>query len=177
MLAFQASFSRKTSLLVRSVHCLLLVFVATIREPKKNSHAAIKVHSVDTNCRIIFDTQIDVLADSEAEIPRRGEILLPQFILFDFQTALEDLFGFGTSDGHVDGDLLVTTDAECADGVTRFACCACRRCNGQLKIFGGRAVHMAASSLRCVRRSGETSQTYCRQEFDQTIAQAPLRHE
>ena len=35
---------------------------------KCNSHAAVKVHSVNTNCRIIFDTQIYVFANSKSEI-------------------------------------------------------------------------------------------------------------
>lgn len=32
------------------------------------SHAAVEVHSVDTNCRVILDSQIDVLANSETEV-------------------------------------------------------------------------------------------------------------
>lgn len=87
----------------------------------EHSHAAVKVHSVDTNCRVILDAQIDVLADPKSKIARRREILLPQFILLDFQTALEDFFGFGSPYGDMDGDLFVTTDTECADGVTGFA--------------------------------------------------------
>jgi hypothetical protein len=32
------------------------------------SHAAVEVHSVDTNGRVVFDTEIDVLGDAEAEV-------------------------------------------------------------------------------------------------------------
>ena len=34
----------------------------------RDSHAAVKVHAVDTNRRIILDAQIDVLADTESEV-------------------------------------------------------------------------------------------------------------
>ena len=35
----------------------------------RNSHAAVKVHAVDTDRGIILDAQIDVLADTESEVP------------------------------------------------------------------------------------------------------------
>ena len=39
------------------------------RLPKgEDSHAAVKVHAVDTNRWIIFDAQIDVLANTESEV-------------------------------------------------------------------------------------------------------------
>lgn len=87
-----------------------------------NIHAAIEIHPVDTNCRVILDSQIDMFADTEPEIARLGEVPPLQFVFLDFQSSLEDFFGFGTSDGDVDGDLLVATDTECSDGVAGFAC-------------------------------------------------------
>lgn len=33
-----------------------------------NIHAAVEVHSVDTNCWIVLDTKIDVLADTESKV-------------------------------------------------------------------------------------------------------------
>ena len=36
--------------------------------PKRDSHAAVKVHAVDTDRRIILDAQINVFADPEAEV-------------------------------------------------------------------------------------------------------------
>ena len=38
--------------------------------PSRDSHAAVKVHAVDADRRIILDAQIDVLADAEAEVAR-----------------------------------------------------------------------------------------------------------
>ena len=89
--------------------------------PQKNSHAAIKVHSVNANRRIILDAQIDMLANAEPKIPRCGEILLFQFVLFYFEAALKDFFGFGPAHGDVDGDFFVAANAEGADGVAGFA--------------------------------------------------------
>lgn len=36
--------------------------------PSKDSHAAVKVHAVDTDRRIILDAQIDVLANTESKV-------------------------------------------------------------------------------------------------------------
>ena len=35
---------------------------------RDNSHAAVKIHAVNTNRRIIFDAQINMLADTEAKV-------------------------------------------------------------------------------------------------------------
>lgn len=35
---------------------------------RKDLHAAVKVHAVDTDCRVILDAQIDMLADTESEV-------------------------------------------------------------------------------------------------------------
>lgn len=35
---------------------------------REDSHAAVKVHAIDTNRRIILNAQIDVLADTESEV-------------------------------------------------------------------------------------------------------------
>ena len=41
----------------------------------RSRHAAIEVHAVDTNSRIILDSKIDVLADTEPEVARLREVL------------------------------------------------------------------------------------------------------
>ena len=85
-------------------------------------HAAVEVHTVDTNRGVVLDAQIDVLRDAEAEVASVGEVLLAQFVFLDLETALEDFFGLGTSDRAVDGDLFVSSNAEGADSVAGFAC-------------------------------------------------------
>lgn len=79
---------------------------------KPNSHAAIKVHPVDPNGRVILDTEIDVFRDTKTKVASIGEVLLPQLVFLDLQPSLENLFGFGTSDGDVDGNLFVSADTE-----------------------------------------------------------------
>lgn len=86
------------------------------------SHAAVEVHAVDTNRRVVLDAEIDVLRDTEAEVAGLGEVALPQLVLLDLEATLEDLLCLGAADGDVDGDLLVTTDTECADSVASLAC-------------------------------------------------------
>ena len=63
-----------------------------------------------------------MLRDAEAEVAGLAEVALPQLVLLDFEAALEDFLCLRAADGDVDGDLLVTADAEGADGVACFAC-------------------------------------------------------
>lgn len=60
-------------------------------------HAAVEVHTVDTDTRVVLDTEIDVLADTETEVTGLGEILLSQLIFLDLEATLEDLLGLGAS--------------------------------------------------------------------------------
>lgn len=64
-----------------------------------------------------------MLGNTEAEVARLGEVALAQLVLLDLEAALEDLDGLLAADGDVDGDLLVTTDAEGTDGVAGLGCC------------------------------------------------------
>ena len=77
-----------------------------------HSHAAVEVHSIDTNRRIVLDAQINVLADAEPEIASLREVLLPQFVFLNLQTALKDFLRFWTPNCDMDCDLLVSSDAE-----------------------------------------------------------------
>ena len=60
--------------------------------------------------------------DAESEVACIREVLLAELILFDFEAALEDFFGFGSTHRDVHGDLFVASDAEAADRVAGFAC-------------------------------------------------------
>jgi len=84
-------------------------------------HAAVEVHAVDTDRGVVLDAQIDVFADAEAEVARLAEVALPQLVLLDLQTTLQDLLGLGAPDGDVHSDLFVTADAEGSDGVPGLA--------------------------------------------------------
>jgi hypothetical protein len=65
-------------------------------------------------------TEIDVLADAEAEVARRGEVLLPQLVLLHLQATLEDLLRLLAAHANVARDLLVPTNAELANSVARL---------------------------------------------------------
>ncbi len=91
-------------------------------ESRAHSHAAVKVHPVNSNRRIILDSQIDMFADAEPKIARLREVLLAQFILLHFEAALENFFGFGATDGHMHGDFVIAADAKGTDCVAGFAC-------------------------------------------------------
>lgn len=74
------------------------------------SHAAVEVHAINANGRVVFDAQVDMLADTEAEVACLREVLRTEFVLFDFEAALEDFLSFGTADCDVDSDFLVTAN-------------------------------------------------------------------
>lgn len=89
--------------------------------PRSNVHAAVEVHSIDSNRRVILDSKIDMFTNAESEVARLGEVPPLQLIFLHLQTTLENFFGLGTADGNVNGDLLITTDAEGSNGVAGFA--------------------------------------------------------
>ena len=84
-------------------------------------HAAVEVHAVDTNRGVVLDAEIDVLANTEAEVAGLAEVALAQLVLLDLEATLEDLLGLGATDGNVDGNLFVTTDTEGTDSVASLA--------------------------------------------------------
>lgn len=106
-------------------------------------HAAVEVHAVDTDGGVVLDAEIDVLADTEAEVAGLAEVALAELILLDLEATLDDLLGLffvlsvgcsskrglfkgvkthlGATDGDVDGNLFVTADTEVTDGVAGLA--------------------------------------------------------
>jgi hypothetical protein len=84
--------------------------------------AAVKVHSVDTDRRVVLDTQVNVLANAEAEVASLAEIPLAQLIFFDFQSSLQNFLGFWAAYGDMHGDLLIASDTKRSDSVSSLAC-------------------------------------------------------
>lgn len=80
----------------------------------------VEVHTVDTDGGIVLKTKIDVLVNTEAKVSGGAEVVVKQLKLLDAETLLDELEGLGTTDGGVDGDLLVTADTELSDGVASF---------------------------------------------------------
>ena len=89
-----------------------------------------------------------MLTNPKAKVARRREVLFPQLVFLDLKTAFENFLGFGAANCDVDCDFLVTSDAECADGVAGFAC----REKGRLGTGGGFLMGLGESerSGRCV---------------------------
>ena len=84
-------------------------------------HAAVEVHSVDTNRRVVLDAEIDVFADTKTEVASLREVALSQFVFLDLQSTLQDFLGLWSTNCDVHSDLLVTTDTEGSDGVAGLA--------------------------------------------------------
>ena len=118
-------------------------FAAPARLPnQEDSHAAIEVHAVDTNRRIVLDAQVDVLANTKSKVASLREVLLAQFILLYLEPSLKNLLclhvsshacshlkmiqgkfylSLGSSYSYMDGNLFVTSDAEGSDRIPGFA--------------------------------------------------------
>ena len=104
-----------------------------------SSHDDVEIHTKDTDTRVVPGTQVNVLLDTETEVAGLGEVLAAELVLLDLEAALKNLLGLGAADGDVYGDLLVTTDAERADGEARLGGDGCLagellehlRCTGQ----------------------------------------------
>ena len=45
----------------------------------------VEVHAVDSDGRVVLDTQIDVLLDTESEVAVLAEVLAPQLVLTDLK--------------------------------------------------------------------------------------------
>jgi len=45
----------------------------------------IEVKTIDTDARVILDTQINVFLDTKTKVPSAGEVFLPQFIFSDLE--------------------------------------------------------------------------------------------
>merc|ERR1740138_1590312 len=72
----------------------------------------VEVHAIDASARVVFDAQVNVLSDAEAEASIPGEILLSELVLFDLQALLENLFGLLAPHSHMACNLLVAAYAE-----------------------------------------------------------------
>jgi len=76
-----------------------------------------EVHAVNARGGVVLDSEVDVLVDAEAEVARVTEVPLKELVLLHLEATLEDLQSLLPADGHVDGDLLITTDAKGTESV------------------------------------------------------------
>ena len=102
------------------VYCLSRCSCLSLCIPA-NSHNTVEVHSVNSNTRVVLDTEIDVLRDTKSKVASLREVALAELVLLDLEATLEDLLCLGPTDSDVDSNLLVTTDTECTDSVAGLA--------------------------------------------------------
>ena len=58
---------------------------------------------VDPRGWVVLDSEIGVLADAKAKIPRLTEVLLQELVLLDIEATLEDLEGLLATDSDMNG--------------------------------------------------------------------------
>jgi hypothetical protein len=127
----------------------------------RSGHTAVEVHSVNTDRRVVLDTEIDVFADTETKVASLGEVALTELIFLDLQSTLQDFLSLWSTDGNVHRDLFVTADTEGSDSVAGLAC----------------EEYMSAPVPRDAIENRRHWKSYCRQEFDHSIVPTPWRHE
>jgi len=88
----------------------------------RSGHAAVEIHSVNSDRRVVLDTEIDVFADTETEVTSLREVALAELVLLNLQSTLQDFLSLWSADSDVHSDLLVTTDTEGSDSVAGLAC-------------------------------------------------------
>jgi hypothetical protein len=59
----------------------------------RSGHAAVKVHTVDTDRRVVLDTEINVLANTEAKVASLAEVTAAKFVFLDLEATLENFLG------------------------------------------------------------------------------------
>lgn len=78
----------------------------------------VKVQTVDTDRRIVLDTQINVFLDTETKVAGGGEVVTSQLVFAHFEATFQDLLGLGTTHCAMDSDFLITPDTERTHSVT-----------------------------------------------------------
>ena len=71
-----------------------------------------EVHTINSCCWVVLNSQVNVLVDTEAEVSGLAEVLCEELIFLNFEATLDNFESLLSSDGNVDGDLFVTTDSE-----------------------------------------------------------------
>lgn len=135
-----------------------LAFFSPCNTHSRSPHDHVKVHTEDTDTRIISRTKIDVLLNTETKVARVRKVLPSQLVLLYFETTFEDLLGFGSTDGDVDSDFFVSTDTKGTDGVSGFG--GHGRLAGQLfQHFGctGQAITRFTDTDVCSKDTGSVS--------------------
>ena len=77
----------------------------------------IEVHTVDTGGRVVLDTEINMLLNTEAKVASVREVLSANLVLLDLEALLENLLSLLTANSGIAGHLFITTNAERADSV------------------------------------------------------------
>jgi len=84
----------------------------------RSAHNHEEIHTKNSDSRVVFDTQVNVLSDTEAKVASLREVSLPKFVLLDLEPTLQDFFGFGSPNSHMAGDLFIPADSKVTNSVT-----------------------------------------------------------
>jgi len=129
-----------------------------LRHPgTRAAHDGIKIHAKDTNRGVVPRPEVDMFLNPKPKVARLGKVTPTELVLLHLEAALEDLLGLGPANRDVDGDLLVTPDAELADSVARFGRDRCLA-RQLLEDFGGSCQTVTRLSDRYVCRNGQSKE-------------------
>jgi len=80
----------------------------------------VEVHPIDTSRRIVLDSKINVLLDTESEAASVTEVPPQELVLLHFQATLKKLHCLVSSHGDIARNLFITPDSERSHSVPRL---------------------------------------------------------
>ena len=95
--------------------------LATGHTSTRAGHADVKVHTKDTNTRVVLDTHVNVFGDTETKVARLGKVALLKLVLLHLETTLKNFLSLRTTDCNVASNLFVTADTETTERVASLA--------------------------------------------------------
>ena len=78
----------------------------------------VEIHTENTGVGIVLDTKINVLLNTKTEVSGIGEVVLNKLVFLYLQTTLKNFKSLLTTNGSMDGNLLITTNGEGTDSET-----------------------------------------------------------
>ena len=81
-------------------------------------HDNVEVHAVNSDIRVVLNTQVNVLGNTEAKVTSLREVSVSELVFLDLKTTLKNLLSLRATDSDVDSNLFVSSDAKGSDSVS-----------------------------------------------------------
>merc|ERR1719206_989351 len=72
----------------------------------------IEIHTIDTNARIVLDAKIDMFCNTKSKVSSFRKVASSQLVFLHFQTLLQNLFRFWSTNCAVNSNLFITSNTK-----------------------------------------------------------------